>query len=200
MRVIKRRGFAQDEVEYAWRRQRQLLDTFADRICYGAANRSSNIENRDLAGAFGPEGADRGCAFIEINLDRNHILRERQAVSLEPALRDTTVVIDSHLLVESIAQALHHPALDLAVDSARVECAANVLDDLVRQDLDMAGVWVDGDLAIVDGEDRNINCIDEVPCRASCHRGNAGRGEGAAGADRSMELLRPFDHFRDGRT
>ena len=87
--------------------------------------------------------------------------------------------------MQGIAQSLDDAALDLAMDRARIERAADVLDDAIAQHLDMSRLGVDGDLAIVDGEDGDVDRVDEMAGDAAGHRGHAGSCEGAGAGDRA---------------
>ena len=75
--------------------------------------------------------------------------------------------------MQRVAQALHDAALDLPVDRTRVDRAAHVLHDAVVEDLDVTGVRVDGDVALVDGEDRQVERLDHVARGAAGHRAGA---------------------------
>ena len=77
---------------------------------------------------------------------------------------------DRQLLVQRVAEALHDAALDLPVDRARVERAADILHHAVVEDLDVTGVRIDGDVALVDGEDRHVERVDEMAHGAAGHR------------------------------
>src|SRR5262249_60312840 len=50
------------------------------------------------------------------------------------------------MLKESLANALHDPAMDLALKQERVDGAAEIVDDSVALDCDDAGIGVDLDL------------------------------------------------------
>src|SRR5262245_30278737 len=50
------------------------------------------------------------------------------------------------MLKESLANALHDPAMDLALEQERVDGAAEIVDDRVALDCDHAGIGFDFDL------------------------------------------------------
>ena len=79
----------------------------------------------------------------------------------------------AHLLVQGVAQSLHDAALNLPEDGARIERPADILHDAIAQHLDMAGLAIDGDFAVVNGEHRNVDGVDEMAGGAAGHRGDA---------------------------
>src|SRR5262245_30868332 len=50
------------------------------------------------------------------------------------------------MLKESLANALYNPAVDLALEQERVDCAAEIVDDGIALDYDDAGIGIDFDL------------------------------------------------------
>jgi hypothetical protein len=74
---------------------------------------------------------------------RHRVVHERAGESW-PALAVVTDVLHQRL-----ADALHHAAMDLALEQHRVEHGADVVDHAVAHDLDLAGLRVDLDLADV---------------------------------------------------
>src|SRR5262245_4000571 len=50
------------------------------------------------------------------------------------------------MLKESLADALYDPAMDLALEQERVDCAAEIVNDRVSLDCDGASIGVDFDL------------------------------------------------------
>ncbi len=87
--------------------------------------------------------------------------------------------------MQGVAQSLHDAALNLAVNGARVQRAADVLDDAVAQHFDMTGLPVDSDLAVVDSEDGDVDRVDEMTGDASRHGRHAAPCEGAGAGDRA---------------
>src|SRR5262249_26320631 len=152
------------------------------------------------AGAFRAQRSDRWRALIEADLDGNDVLGERYAVSLKTILPDAPIGADRDLLVQGVAQALHHAALYLPEDGARIEGAADVLHHAIAENFDVPGVRIDGDFAFVDGEDRDIQCFDEMTDGAARHGRNAWPGECAAAGDRAKCGLRALRDHGDGRS
>ncbi len=85
---------------------------------------------------------------------------------------DTALRVERDLLMQSVAEALDDAALHLARDGARIERPADVLHHGIAEDLDAPGLRIDRQLAIVDGEDRDLERVDEMTARAAGLRGH----------------------------
>src|SRR5207248_8696627 len=80
----------------------------------------------------------------------------RHAVVEEAWIFEAAVLVVDIFLVERPANALGDPALHLAFDIAGVDRAADILDRRVPQDLDVAGLAVDLDIANMGREARAL--------------------------------------------
>ena len=159
------------------RRQRYFLDSSTGGVGHGARNRRRDVENGNFAGALGAQGSDRRRAFIEADLHGHDVLRQRRSVGLEACLVYSAIRADRNLLMQGVSQSLHDAALYLAMDGARVQRSADILDDDVTQHFDVTRLGIHRDFAFVNGEDGNINGFDEMAGRATRHRRDARSGE-----------------------
>ncbi len=80
-------------------------------------------------------------------LDHRQVGCDRDPVVEEARVIEPPVLVVDVFLVERPADPLRDAALDLALDIARVDRAADVLDRGVAQDLDLARLLVDLDVA-----------------------------------------------------
>src|SRR5207302_5322607 len=69
---------------------------------------------------------------------------------------EASVLVVDIFLVERPADALGNPALHLALDIARMDRPTDILDRGVAQDLDVAGLAIDLDIADMGGETRPL--------------------------------------------
>ncbi len=81
------------------------------------------------------------------HLDRRHVGRDRQQVFAVTGGDRLRLFVEQHVLVQRIADAVHHAAADLAVDQHRVDQPPAIMRHYVAQDPDRAGRAVDLDLA-----------------------------------------------------
>ena len=109
---------------------------------------------------------------MEVHLHRHDVERQRNPIGLQPHLADAALRVERDLLVQGVAQALHDAALNLARDGARIERPADVLHHGIAQHLDVPGLRIDRQLAIVDGEHRDLQRVDEMTARAARLRGH----------------------------
>ena len=159
------------------RRQRYFLDSSTRGFGHSASNRRRDVENGNLAGALDTQGSDRRRAFIEADLHGHDVLRQRRSVDLEARLVYSAIRADRNLLMQGVSQALHDAALYLAMDRARVQRSADILDDGVTQHFDVTRLGIYRNFAFVNGEDGNIDSFDEVAGSATRHRRDARSGE-----------------------
>ena len=77
-------------------------------------------------------------------------------------LADSRVIDD--VLQQRLAEALHHAAMHLARDQHRIDDAAEIVEHVIGDDLDLAGLRVDLDLADMAaiGEGRRLALISAV--------------------------------------
>ena len=86
------------------------------------------------------------------DVDHRRVVRARHGVVHERAGHQLAVEIVDGLLKQHLAQALHHAALNLALDQQRIDDGAKIIDCGVSHDVRCAGVRIDldfGDMAAI---------------------------------------------------
>jgi hypothetical protein len=109
-----------------------------------------------FAGALDAERVGLARDVVEAAFEARHVLGARHGVVDEGAgekLARIRIVFD--VLDQGLAEALGQAADDLAFDDQRIDDHANIVDDGVAVDLDLAGVGIDLELA-------NVTAIGEV--------------------------------------
>src|ERR1700682_5920908 len=144
------------------RRQRYFLDSSTRGVGHSASNRRRDVENGNLAGALDTQGSDRRRAFIEADLHGHDVLRQLRAVDLEALLFYAAIRADRNLLMQGVPQALHDAALYLAMDRARGQRSADILDDGVTQHFDGTRLGVYRTFAFVNAAHGSMDSFDGV--------------------------------------
>ena len=110
-------------------------------------DRRHRRDDRHLADAARAERMARVRHLDQDRLDHRQVGGHRAAVVEEARVIHLAVLVVDVLLVQRPADALRDAALDLALDVARVDRAADILHRGVAQDRDLAGLRVDLDVA-----------------------------------------------------
>ena len=143
-----------ERLQHLGRRHRQLGEAHAGGVGHGVGDGGHGRHDRRLADAAHAVGMARVRHLDDHRVDHRQVGGHRHAVVEEARVLQLAVVAVDVLLVERPADALRHAALVLALDVARVDGAAGILDRRVAQDRDLAGLGVDLDVGDVGGEAR----------------------------------------------
>ena len=103
-------------------------------------------------------------------VNSGRVLGPWQCVVHVGAGQQLAVLVIDRVLAQRLADALHDPAMRLAIDQQRVDDRAEIIDESIADDLDHAGLGVDldlGDVAAI-GEGRGRAVGDQLR-----HRGSA---------------------------
>ena len=126
-------------------RHQQLRAEVLERIVDGVGDGGGGRDGAALAQALLAEArVGRGRLHVH-DAHLGHLGGARQQVVGERRAERLAVRVEAHLFVERGADALGRAADDLAVDDHGVDQGAAVLDHDVVQDLDFAGLGIDGD-------------------------------------------------------
>ena len=173
------------------------LERVGDRVHH----RGRRADRAALADALEAPRCQRGRLDVAV-LDGGHLGRRRQEVVEEGRRERVAVVVVHELLVQHAADALHHAAVDLALDDVRVDHDAAVLAHHVAEDRDFAGRRVDRDRADVTGvgehERRSLVATDDVEPALEPGRETTGvqRGGHRDLRERHRSRRRPRDRDR----
>ena len=126
-------------------RDQQLDAEAVQRVVDGVGDGGGRGDGAAFADALLAEArVGRGRLHVQ-DADVRHLGRAGQQVVGERGGERLALRVEAHLLVERGADALRRAAADLAVDDHRVDQHAAVLDHDVVEDLDLAGLGIDGD-------------------------------------------------------
>ena len=92
-----------DERQNVRWREGQFADIAANRPRNRASDGCADVQDWHFAGAFGPQGADGGGTFVEINLHRHDIPRQRHEVVFKARLFQCAIRADGNLFVQRVA-------------------------------------------------------------------------------------------------
>src|SRR3982750_433722 len=121
------------------RRRERQLDVKTERGRDGVRDRSRRADRAALAHALRAERVERRRRLAQAARDRRHRLRRRQVVVVEIDSERLPVLVVADVLVQALADALHHRADDLALREQRIDDAAAVVDADELHDLDLPG-------------------------------------------------------------
>jgi hypothetical protein len=188
----------EQKLKHPRRGERQFLDPFSGGVRHRAGDCRADVQNRDFARAFCAQWSDGRRAFVKADRHWQRIERKRHTVGLEIVLTDPAIGADTHLLMQGIAKSLHDTALNLTADGARIERAADILNDAIAQHLDMAGIAVNCYFAVVNRKYWNVDRIDEMTGGASGLGRRTASGEAAGAHNRPDRCLGVAGNFGDG--
>jgi len=109
----------------------------------GARNRSA------FTNTFGPQRRERGGVLQPVDLDVGYVQAGRFEIVHEAGGEQLAVVVVAELFEQRRADTVRGSAVDHALDDARVELRATVVDHHVLQDAHLAGASIDRDQAAV---------------------------------------------------
>ncbi len=115
----------------------------------GVRHARERRHDRRLSHAAHPVRVQRIWHLDDHCVDHREIRRHRHAVVEEARVLDHTVLVEDVLLVERPSDPLGRTALHLALDVARVDGFAGVLNGRVAEHRDPAGFWIDLDVTHV---------------------------------------------------
>src|SRR6516225_10081478 len=118
------------------RRHRQVAHANADRVVDRVGDGRHWRHDRHLADTAGAERMPRVRVLDHDGVDHRHVGGDRHAIVEKARIFETPVLVVNVLLVQCPADALCHPALDLALDIGGMDRAADILYRGVTQDLD----------------------------------------------------------------
>src|SRR6516162_9802368 len=127
-------------------------------------DRGHGADAARFARALDPERIGPGRHRIALYVDRADVGRARHGIVHERAGQVLAVAIELDVLHQDLADALGDAADDLSLQQQRIDDRADVVHDAVADDLDLAGVLVDLELA-------DVAAVGEV-----LHRRGIGRG------------------------
>ena len=126
-------------------RDQQLGAEAGQRIVDGVGDGGGRGDGAALADALLAEARVGRRRLHVQDADLRHLGGAGQQVVGERGGQRLGLRVEAHLLVERRADALRRAAPDLAVDDHRVDQRAAVLDHDVVEDLELAGLGIDGD-------------------------------------------------------
>ena len=123
---------------------------------------STDIENWNFTRSFNSKRATRWCTFVQHKFNWQSVQSSWYTISFKTLLSERAVFINRNFFLQCIAQTLNNPALYLPMNGARIECQAYILNDSVRKNFNVAGFRINGEFAIMDSVNRQINRINKV--------------------------------------
>src|SRR3989442_2782768 len=123
-----------ERLQYFGRRHRQLGEADAGGVLHGVGDRPERRDDGRLADPAHAVRMARVRDFDEDRVDHRHVGRDRHSIVEEARGLQLAVCAVDVFLVESPADALHGPALELALDVGRMEGPAGILTGRVAQD------------------------------------------------------------------
>src|SRR5215472_9354882 len=127
-------------------------------------DRGHGADAARFAGSLDPKRIGPGRHRIALDVDRADVGRARHGIVHERAGQVLAVAVELDVLHQDLADALGDAADDLSLQQQRIDDRADVVHDAVADDLDLAGVLVDLELA------------DVAAVREVLHRRDIGRG------------------------
>src|SRR5580704_10363240 len=192
-----------DRGAQARRRHRQVAHAHADRVGDRVGDRRHRWHDRHLADAAGAERVAWVRVLDQNRLDHRQVGGYGHSVIEEARVIEAPVLVVDVFFVERPADTLRHAALDLALDIGGVNGPADILDRRIAQDLDLARLLVDLDVADMRRKagagalrvDRQLGADRTAgPSRFECNLGQRQRLEAASvGAGGVGLAVLPFD-------
>src|SRR5215471_1609388 len=131
------------------RRHRQIAQPDPGGIGYGIGDCRHRRHDRYFTNTAGAKWVPRVGHLDHDCVNHRHVRGDRHAIVEEARIFEPSVLVVDVFLAERPANPLGHAALHLAFDIGRMDRAADILDRDIAQDLDVAGLLVDLDIADV---------------------------------------------------
>lgn len=141
---------------------RQLPHAHTSGAIDGVRDRGHRRDDRYFTNTAQAERVPRIRDFHQHGIDHRQVKARRDAIVQEAGIEHRPFRIEDVLFVQSPADALHGPALNLSLDVARMDGFADVLERGVAQNLRLACLGVDLDIHDVDAESGADAAVSEV--------------------------------------
>src|SRR5215470_14800244 len=115
-----------------------------ERVDQGVGNGGEGADIAGLAGTLDPERVGLGRHGVAVAMDGRQIARPRHRVIHErPGEKLARSRVETDVFYEDLADTLRDAAADLALEQQWVQYRADIVDDAVAQDFDLAGLRID---------------------------------------------------------
>jgi hypothetical protein len=173
------------------RRRDDLSPTGAERVGHGVGDRGRTRHRRALAGALEAERIERRRRIAARDTDRGDAVGARKRIVHQGSGEHLTARVVDDLLPERRADALDSTALRLPLHEERVDLTAGIVDGVVREHGDRAGLAVDLDGRDVDPGRPRHALRAHVTCRREARLAENPDGVRALREPRELDQAEP---------